>query len=172
MCIWECSKAQPWQDCGKNGSLLYRQNNLALVFFNINFAHDRWLSSQRMLKCPMRTYCSWKVQKLNHCQHIWFYVIFVFVEYPNLYVHHLNYTDIISRSPQAHILEQIWEKGTINVHISDLMRPRILSMHGGAYMDSDTISLKPFPRDIHNFLVEGVVLVYDKTKWVFIYSST
>ncbi len=70
-------------------------------------------------------------------------------------MHHLNYTDIIRRSPQAHILEQIKEKGSINVHISDVMRPTILSMHGGGYMDSDTVSLKKFPSDIKNFLVEG-----------------
>ncbi len=77
-------------------------------------------------------------------------------ELPNLYVHHLNYTDILYNSPQAHIMDQIKERKAVNVHISDLMRVIILSRHGGAYMDSDTVSLKPLPNDIKNFLVEGI----------------
>ncbi len=79
-------------------------------------------------------------------------------DFPNLFVHHLNYIDIISKSPQAHLLEKVKERKTVNVHISDIMRPFILTMYGGAYMDSDTVSLKSFPSDIHNFLVEGIEL--------------
>ncbi len=80
-------------------------------------------------------------------------------DFQNMYVHHINYTDTISNSPQAQILEKLRAKkkssGMINVHISDIMRPIILSKHGGAYMDSDTVSLKPFPSDIKNFMALG-----------------
>ncbi len=75
-----------------------------------------------------------------------------------MYVHNLNFIDIIRRSPQAHLWDKIKERESVNVHISDIMRPFILTMYGGAYRDSDTVSLKSFPSDIHNFLVEGAKL--------------
>ncbi len=84
-------------------------------------------------------------------------VVNYFAEFPNLYVHHLNYTNILYNSPQAHIMDKIKDRKTVNLHISDLIRVIILSMHGGAYMDSDTVSLKPWPSDIKNFLVEGTL---------------
>ncbi len=69
---------------------------------------------------------------------------------------HLNFTALIDQSPQAHILEELnKESHSYKVQISDLLRLLLLSKHGGAYMDSDTVSLKPFPSDIANFVIEG-----------------
>jgi len=46
-------------------------------------------------------------------------------------------------------------KNQFKATVSNLMRALLLYEHGGSYLDMDTISIKPFPKDIANFVIHG-----------------
>ncbi len=75
----------------------------------------------------------------------------------------INYETLINESSQAHILQKLKSGSKFYpVQISDLLRLLFLSQYGGAYMDSDTVSLMEFPSDISNFVIQGKHNQYDE----------
>jgi len=58
-------------------------------------------------------------------------------------------------------LRKVWflklksKRNQFKATMSNLMRALLLHKYGGSYLDMDTISIKSFPKDVSNFVIDG-----------------
>jgi len=83
---------------------------------------------------------------------------FYSVKYPNVRYARLDMEKFLRKSE----LRNVWlqkVKPLSAQHkssVSNLARILLLHRHGGAYLDTDTISRKPIPDDVPNFITHGI----------------